>query len=170
MKERLSLAVKGTHCRQNSFVIHVVGQFKLRQEKFAKWEAYQLELPFVNITDYLFILLRNLNRFRLLKTSHKLIPIRLYYHLFRDLSLWQKYLRWYEKTGNAMKMFFFFFFSFSFCSRHVSTCLVRTTASVFPLTKQTATFVPARKYSQENTAKPVRKRLKRPLVALAGTK
>ena len=65
---------------------------------------------------------------------------------------------------------FCFVFSFSFCSRHVSTCLVRTTASVFPLTKQTATYVLARKYSQENTAKPVRKRLKRPLGVLAGTK
>ena len=30
MEERLSFAVKGTHCRQNSFVIHVFGQFKLR--------------------------------------------------------------------------------------------------------------------------------------------
>ena len=55
MKERLPLAVDGTHCRQNSFFIHVVGQFKLRQGKFAKWEAYQIELPFSNINDYLFI-------------------------------------------------------------------------------------------------------------------
>ena len=88
MKERLSLAVKGTHCRQNSFVIHVVGQFKLRQGKYANWEAYQIELPLANITDYLFIYsFKELKSFRLLKTSHKLIPIRLYYNLFRDLSL-----------------------------------------------------------------------------------
>ena len=170
MKERLSLPVKGAHCRQNSFVIHDVGQFKLRQGKFAKWNAYQIEMPFVNITDYLFIylfiLLTNLNHFRRLKTSHKVIPIRLYYHLFRDLSAMIRANRECNETVYLL----IFFFSFSFCSRHVSTCLVRTTASVFPLTKQTATFVPARKYSQENTAKTVMKRLKRPLGALAGTK
>ena len=63
-----------------------------------------------------------------------------------------------------MKMFFFvcfFSFFFSFCSRHVATCLVRITESVFSFRKETATFVPARKYSQENTAKTVRKRLNR---------
>ena len=38
------------------------------------------------------------------------------------------------------------------------------------LTKQTATFVPARKYSQENTAKTARKRLKGLLGALAETR
>ena len=136
------------------------------------------ELSFVVMTDYLFIcysFFRDLNHFRPLKTSHKLIPIRLYYHLFRYLSVWQKYPRWCEQTGDAMKMFFGFlfcfvlFFSFFFCSRHVSACPVRTTESVFPFTKQTATFVPARKYSQENAAKTVRKRLKRLLGALAGT-
>ena len=48
-------------------------------------------------------------------------------------------------------------FFFLFCSRHVAICLVRTKASVLFFTKQTATFVPARKYSQGSTAKKVRK-------------
>jgi len=64
----------------------------------------------------------------------------------------------------------FFVFFFSLCSRHVAACLVRTTASVFLFTKRTATFAPARKYSQESTAKTVRTRLKRLLGALARKK
>ena len=78
----------------------------------------EMEFSFVVMTDYLFIyysVFRDLNRFRSRKTSHKLIPIRLYYHLFRYLSVWKKHPRWCEQTGNAMKMFFvFFLFCFVF--------------------------------------------------------
>ena len=59
-------------------------------------------------------------------------------------------------------------FFFLFCSRPVAICLVRTKASVLLFTKQTATFVPARKYSQGDTAKKVTK-LKRRLGTLART-
>ena len=57
-------------------------------------------------------------------------------------------------------------FFFLFYSRHVAICLVRTKANVLLFTKQTATFVPARKYSQGSTAKKVMK-LKRQLGTLA---
>ena len=59
-------------------------------------------------------------------------------------------------------------FFFLFCSRHVAICLVRTTGSVSVFTRQTATFASARKYSQESSAKTVRK-LKRQLRTLART-
>ena len=72
-----------------------------------------------------------------------------------------------EVLGRFMLLVTTIFF-FLFCSRHVAICLVRTKASVLLFTKQTATFVPARKYSQGNTAKKVGK-LKRQLGTLART-
>ena len=147
-------------------------------EKLWNGKRIEMELSFVVMVDYFFIYYSFFNGLKSLSSSQNLpqinsdqtilLCIQILIRLTK-ISAMIRANRGCNENVLCFVVFVSFFFSFSFYSRHVSACLVRTTESVFPFTKQTATFVPARKYSQENAAKTVRKRLKRLLGALAGT-